>query len=291
MIIDLHTHTFPPQLAAKALARLTEMESDSRTFTDGTNEGLSLSMKQSGIDISVLLPIATKPSQTVRINELAVSTNKRFLKTGILSFGSVHPDNPDYRQILKDLAFSGVKGIKLHPIFQSCAADDIRFMRIVDAASELGLIVSIHAGYDLSMPDNDISTADHILPMLKELKPRRLILAHMGSWSDWDGALKIAEYTPCRIWMDTSFVLPGHFTQYGSSLPKAPALPATGLPAMDKQRFIQICEAVGYDHILFGSDSPWADQKVSMEEIRKLQLGAEAEAGILGENARDLLAL
>ena len=295
MIIDFHTHTFPKELAAKAIHRLTDMESDSTAFTDGTNEGLTESMKRAGIDVSVLLPIATKETQTSRINELAVSTNKRFLKTGILSFGSVHPDNADCKSILKNLAKRGVRGIKLHPIFQHCAVDDIRFLRIIAAAEELGMITSIHAGYDLSMPENDISTADHILPMLKELKPQRVILAHMGSWSDWNGALRIAESTPCPVYMDTSFVLPAHFMQYGGKQDidkkPVPQMPGTGLSAMDYEQFIQICDIVGYDHILFGSDSPWTDQYTSVQEIKGLRLPAENIAGILGGNAAHLLRL
>ena len=74
MIIDFHTHAFPDKLAAGALETLTEntrrfaaIYGESRPHHDGTLAGLAASAKQGGVDISLLLPIATsaKPSHSI----------------------------------------------------------------------------------------------------------------------------------------------------------------------------------------------------------------------------------
>lgn len=45
----------------------------------------------------------------------------------------------------------------------------------------------------------------------------------------------------------------------------------------------------GADRILFGTDSPWCDQKQSKEWILHTDLTGEEKEKILGENARKLL--
>ena len=70
MIIDFHTHMFPPVIAGRTLAKLAEC-SGKAPETDGTYEGLLSSSKEAGIECSVVLPIATKPSQFRTINEYA----------------------------------------------------------------------------------------------------------------------------------------------------------------------------------------------------------------------------
>ena len=43
------------------------------------------------------------------------------------------------------------------------------------------------------------------------------------------------------------------------------------------------------DHILFGTDSPWADQADALALLKSLELGQELENLILRENALNLL--
>lgn len=45
-----------------------------------------------------------------------------------------------------------MKGIKLHPAYQATRFDDIRYLRILDRAGELGLVVLTHAGIDIGIP-------------------------------------------------------------------------------------------------------------------------------------------
>ena len=97
MIIDFHTHIFPDPLAKKALDLLTkslrEQEPDvdpNVPYTDGTAAGLSKSARVAGIDISVVMPIATSAKSSMTINSFAAQVDKM---PGLRSFGSVHPTN------------------------------------------------------------------------------------------------------------------------------------------------------------------------------------------------------
>ena len=118
MIIDFHTHTFPPKIAAAALDKLSD-NSGSRSYSNGMIDGLQDSIKKSGIDMAVVLPVATSPSQYETINRVAIETNEHTDETGILSFGGIHPDNDNYKDILSSLKNNGVKGIKHSGIMHS----------------------------------------------------------------------------------------------------------------------------------------------------------------------------
>jgi len=277
MIIDFHTHTFPRQIAARALEVLGTSEG-LKPFTNGTNEGLIDSMDRCGVDISILLPVVTKVIQTEDINRIAAlieeETNGR-----LISFGGIHPEDDNYVQHLKGLKADGVKGIKLHPVFQHVYFDDIRYKRIVDKASELDLITMVHTGLDISMPDAEYATAAHLIPVIKELKPKKLLLAHMGSWKNWEEAEEVVGECP-EVYIDTSFVLPtdnkGTFFD-------------TDIVPMSKERFCRIAGRIGTDRVLFGTDSPWTDQQQAIEGIRDCGLSPDDVTKILGSNAFDLL--
>ena len=44
----------------------------------------------------------------------------------------------------------------------------------------------------------------------------------------------------------------------------------------------------GVDKVLFGTDSPWDDQKTALKDINATELTDEEKRLILGENARKL---
>ena len=120
MIIDLHTHCFPDKIAKLAIESL-ELSSNTKAVLNGSVTALSEASQKAGVDINVIMPIATKPAQTPAINRAAIENNKR---KGFMSFGSVHPDYEDWRGELQRIRDAGLKGIKLHPDFQDMFIDD-----------------------------------------------------------------------------------------------------------------------------------------------------------------------
>ena len=96
MIIDAHTHIYPEKIAAKAIEKL-EKNSGVKAKTNGIESGLRKSMKEAGIDYSLLLPVATSAKQVDTINEVAARTNDAAKETGIHSYGGIHPDAENYK--------------------------------------------------------------------------------------------------------------------------------------------------------------------------------------------------
>ncbi len=268
MIVDFHAHIFPPAIAEGAVRILKQnilkySGFEPTAHTDATAEGLSASMRKVGIDLSVTLPIATKPSQTESINAYAKSISR----DGIVSFGSLHPENEDIEGILEHLAEQGFRGIKLHPEFQCFEVDSRESIRIVKKAEALGLYTVFHAGDDLGMPKPVHGTPRGFANLLSEVSGRYIVAAHMGGFRMWEDVEKYL--VGSAILLDTSFVS-GYL---------APA---------DACRMIR---AHGVDKILFGSDSPWGDQGEALDYVRSLGLDTEQERAVLGGNAARLLGL
>ena len=80
MVIDFHTHCFTDEIAVNAIPLLAQ-KADIPAMLNGTVSDLTESMKKYGITYSVLLNIATKPSQTEKINSWAASVQRS--KSGV----------------------------------------------------------------------------------------------------------------------------------------------------------------------------------------------------------------
>ena len=273
MVVDFHTHIFPDKIAPKALSFLSE-NCGQEPAIDGTARGLLALMEESGIDVSVVLPVLTDPRQfgsafrfAVKINEENEDSLVR-KRTGIISFAGIHPDNQDIKEKIRSVAREGIKGIKLHPCFQRVRIDDLRYLRIIEAATEEGLIVLTHAGYDPSTPGEKWCTPDMILNVLRSVGPERLILAHMGSNLNYQESYE--KLCGQDVYLDTAYCLMD----------------------ISAELFVRMVQKHGADRILFGSDCPFGQPKAFREYLQQMEgLSEEQKELILGTNARRLLGL
>ena len=282
MIIDIHTHAFPDDLAERAISKLSAM-SHIPPFSDGTYTGLSVCARKAGVDLSVVLPVATSARQVATINATAARVNEHTSETGLFSFGGIHPDTPDWRTELNSIAAHGLKGIKLHPVYQGVDLDDPRYLRILERAGELGLIVITHAGLDIGYPGEVRCSPEMVSNALRQVGPVTLVLAHMGGWRQWDRARELLAGT--SVYLDTAFSL-------GAVIPLDDGYYSPeDLPLLDQEGFLRMAEAFGTDRLLFGTDSPWSAQERDIEWIRALPLSQEQKDAILGGNAQRLLGL
>lgn len=277
MIIDIHTHTYPEKIAKKAVELLVG-RSGAKAHTDGTLAGLKASTANAGIDISVVLPVVTAPKQTEHINQVAAAVSAEFDGRGVFSFGGIHPENDNYKEILNFVSREGLKGIKLHPDYQDVFFDDIKCKRIVSYATELGLAVVVHAGTDIGLPQVVHCTPDMVCNVLDDVKPDKLILAHMGGWNMWD---EVYEKLCGRdVFFDTAFSVGDIDWVEGR----------TGeWKLLEPERFVKLVRRHGAEHVIFGTDSPWADQGYSVKIIQNSELTNDEKNMILGENAKKLL--
>lgn len=262
MIIDFHTHIFPDKIAGRTLDYLSDIFGAS-PFADGTHTGLCDSMKKAGVDVSVSLPAVTKVSQVESINRFASA----FTEGAVISFGGIHPECENYKEILKEIKNLGLKGIKLHPDYQDTYFNDIRYKRIISYATELGLIISVHAGRDPKCPDNIHCTPAMAEEVLNEVEPEKLVLAHMGGNELWS---EVEERLVGRnVYFDTGVIL----------------------DRMPQEQFLRMAREHGADRIVFGTDSPWADQKKFVEILKEMPLEEEERNQIFAGTAVKLLGL
>ena len=257
-----------------------QQASHSAAFSDGTASGLRTSMQAAGIDWSVVLPVATNPLKVCSMNDLSAQLSGR---EGLVYFACIHPQMENAEQELARAAALGMKGVKIHPVYQEVDIDDVRFVRILAKAGELGLTVVMHAGDDIGFPGEVRCSPEMIRRALEQAGPVRLICAHMGGWRNWE---RVAEcLADTSVMLDTAFSL-GEITplEQGYYTPEQ-------LHMLDAEAFCQLVKAFGPGRIVFGTDCPWADQQSSLEQLRQLPLAEGDRQAILGDNAARLLGL
>lgn len=280
MIIDFHTHTFPDQIAAPTVERLSR-QANIAAYADGTAGGLLLAERAAGVDRSIILPVATKPEQVHHINDLAASHNEHAFVTNLFSFACIHPDYADWKEELDRIAARNMRGIKIHPVYQETDLDDPRYLRILERAGELGLIVVAHAGLDIGFPGRLHATPEKARRALRQAGPVKLVLSHMGGWRCWEEAADLLTDTTALF--DTAFSL-SPLVPRDDSCPLERAL-------LSEEEFVQFVRAFGAERILFGSDCPWGSPQKDLQRIRKLPLTEAEKAAILGANAKRLLGI
>ena len=279
MIIDFHTHTFPDKIAQRAIAGM-QQASHAAAFAEGTLSGLQESMQKAGISHSVVLPVATNPAKLSSMNDSSIALNGQ---GGIFHFGAVHPLADNWEEELVRLAEAGIKGIKIHPHYQGVDIDDIRYLRLMGRAAELGLITVMHSGLEIGFPGVVRCSPEMTASALRQLGEIPIVLAHMGGWKNWNQVADLLGPTGCML--DTAISLgaivpnePGHYIE-------------ADLPLLDAEGFCTLVRAFGSHRVLFGTDCPWADQAQEVEAIRALPLTEEEKENIFHRNAEELLQL
>lgn len=260
-VIDIHTHAFPDKLAARAISTLEEV-APWRAVGKGTVRSLLKSMDAAGIDISVPCAIATRRDQEQGILQWCCK-----IRSGrIEPFASVHPDTPDAGAWVRRIAEAGLAGVKLHPMYQECPADDPRMSVIFDAAADAGLIVAVHSGADIAFElGDDRASPQRLRAVIDRRSDLKLLCTHLGGWRVWDDAAD--RLTRSGVFVETSF----------------------SLKFLSPQRTVELIRRYGTDRVMFGTDWPWRRQKEEVDAVRALPLSEKEIDAILRTNAAELL--
>jgi predicted TIM-barrel fold metal-dependent hydrolase len=259
-IIDFHTHAFPDVLAQKAMAQL-HSEAEVVSYLDGRVSSLITSMDKAGIEKSVLCCIATRPSQFEQI----LLWCKQIRSDRIVPLPSVHPNDPQAVEKITRVAQEGFKGMKFHPYYQDFDLDSPQMDPIYEALCVNNLLVVMHTGFDIAFERIDRAGTKRILNVIGRFPGLKLITTHLGAWYDWDAVEKDLLGKP--IYMDIS----------------------VSREFLGEHRFRQMLLAHPWDYILFGTDSPWADQSEAIEAIQRLNLSEVFMGKLFYENARKLI--
>ena len=260
MIIDFHTHVFPDKIAKSTLTYLAE-RGGVQPSTDGTKIGLEKAIETAGISLAVCLPVLTKPSQFDSVLNFATTLNSEYNGKKLLSFAGIHPECDNLEEKLLAVKNAGIKGVKIHPDYQSTEIDNERYIEILTIAKKLDLIVVTHAGIDCAYRDcKAMCPPDKARKVIDKVRHKKFVLAHMGGSEMVDEVLE--NVAGCDVYFDTSFVLK-HLT---------------------KDQFLKILEKHGEDKILFATDSPWSDMAKDIEILKSFVDNQETLEKILYKN-------
>lgn len=257
-VIDTHTHVWPDSIAPKALAHSIP---DLPQVGDGKVSTLTSVLDGAGIDRAVCLGVAVVPEQVELANRFAASLDPaRFI-----GFGSVHAAlSPE--ENLASLRRHGLRGAKVHPLFQGYGLDHPGLLETLDAMQG-EFAVTIHVGAGGSGDVNKGCTPQ-LLRRLVELFPRLAIIAcHFGGYRMIEEAELAVIGLP--VYVDTAW---------------PPTVAAVGL-----KKLREVIERHGPERVLFASDWPMADPRKELDAIESLGLAADDLTGILGANFERLL--
>lgn len=269
MLFDFHTHAFADAIAERAMASLLNTTKNNKetehmkAYTNGTISGLRNLMQEKGISKSLLLPIATKPSQQATINNWAAE----IMGNGVYSCGTVHPDAENAVEEVERIKSLGLCGIKLHPEYQFFRPDEERVFPIYRKAAEMGLFVVFHAGWDPIGKDEILAPPKSFANIAEKFPDLTIVAAHMGGMRLFDDVEDCLAGKFCNVYFDT-----GAVSDYISS-----------------EQFFRIIEKHGADKILFASDAPWDDPLKEAEMIAELPLSQSDRDLIFYGNAERLI--
>jgi len=277
VIIDFHTHIFPPWIEEKRDEYLKRDSCFSLLYSQPkaklvTAEELIASMDEAKVDLSVALNIGWVS------HELCVETNDYILDSisrypdRLIGFCSVQPKAGDAAIIeLERCAKAGARGIgEMRCDVQGFDLTDKTIMQpLVDAVVKHNLIFLTHSSEPVGHQyiGKGSITPDVLYSFILSFPDLKLVCAH------WGGGLPFYALMPEVAQMLTNVFFDTAATVF----------------LYQPQIFPQMSDIIGSDKILFGSDYPLISQNRIMAQIQSLELAKRDKTKILGGNALKLL--
>ena len=277
MIIDFHTHIFPPWLKERRDEYIKADPCFSLLYSQpearmATAEELLASMDEAGIDLSVVLNAGWVS------NELCVKTNDYILgsvsryPTRLVGFCAIQPGAGDAAIAeLERCAEAGAKGIgELRSDVQDFDLADKAIMKpLVDAALKHNLIFLTHSSEPVGheYPGKGSINPDALYSFITAFPNLTLVCAHWGGGLPFYALMPEVDKALANVFFDT----------------------AATVFLYKPQIFEQMGRIIGSDKILFGTDYPLMHQSRVLDQIQSAQLPEEDKARILGANAQKLL--
>ncbi len=277
MVIDFHTHIFPPQIKKDRSRYIDSDPCFAALYSDekarlATAEELIESMDSDGVDISVVLNIGWST------NELCVETNDYILESiarypeRLVGFCTVQPRSvSDAVDEIERCVKGGIRGVgEMRPDTQLIDLGDEEVMKpFVEVIKKHNLILLTHASEPVGhqYPGKGAVTPELLYPFIAAYPDVTAVYAHWGGGLPFYALMPEVKKAMSNVYFDTA------------------ASPFLYSP----QVYSQVSRLVGADRILFGSDYPLLAQGRLLGEIRALDLPEETEKLILSGNARRLL--
>ena len=278
MIIDTHTHIFPPSVRDH---RESYLERDA-TFRElysnpkaciATAEELFESMDEAVIDRSVVCGFGWTDAELCRehneyLLETAAQSDGR-----LIAFCTIQPSEKGARDDLKRWAARGAHGLgELRPESQGYSLIDSDEADLLSwAADAYDLVLLFHASEPVghAYPGKKGLPVEQLGRFVADFPGVAVVGAHWGGGLPFYALMPEMREAMERTYVDTA---------------------ATGL-LYGPDVAARVIDLIGAKKVLFGSDFPLVSQRDALRALRDAPMPDEARPLIEGENARELLRL
>ena len=154
-----------------------------------------------------------------------------------------------------------IKGVKFHPSISQVVLSDASMEPILDVVSELGLPVLVHCGRHRK------SSICYVIETAEKYENLTFIAAHLGG--NANDLIEIALRLLLQAQLDNVYL--------DTSACKSPWL------------IERAVEVLGSDKILYGSDEPYSDMRISKYCCELADLAVEVKSKIYSENVRGII--
>jgi uncharacterized protein len=279
MIIDFHTHVFPPEVVARRHELVTrdawlEELYGSPKAKMATADDLVAAMDADGVDVAVTFPFGwSDQGLAEECNSYVIEAMRRY-PGRIVGLAAVQP-RAGVRAIaeLERCARAGMPGFgELMPHGQGYRLSDTRLLApLVEAAEHLGMFCLTHASEPVGHPyhgKGDVTPAE-LQAFIAAFPALRIVAAHWGGGFPFYELMPEVHAAAANVWYDS----------------------AASLFLYRPEIFPTVARVAGARKILWGSDFPLISHGRMLAYVRSSGLGEEELALALGGNAAALLGL
>ena len=279
MIIDFHTHIFPPRLIEERSAYSKRDDTLAALFTDpsapmATAGELISAMDEAGVDAAVIMGVGWTDKDIAReANDYLLESAARY-RGRLVPFCSVNPAWGEDALIEIDRCDAlGARGVgELHPDTQGFKLGDRSLMDpFLDCLKSRSMVLLTHSSEPVGhvYPGKGTVTPDVLMEFIERYPDVAIVCSH------WGGGLPFYSLMPevKRALSNTYFDSAASPFLYRASI------------------YSLVSKAARPGSILFGSDFPLLRPERLMRHIRSADISEEEKAQILGGNAQRLLGL
>ena len=277
MIIDFHTHIYPPWLRSRREEYLKRDATFGELFASpkarmATAERLIRRMDEDGVDVSVVMGIGWTDVELARAaNGYLIEAVGKY-PDRLVGLAGVNPAwGKEAVEEARRCAEAGLRGIgELHPDTQGYDLGDLDTMApLMEVVREHGLIVTTHSSEPVGReyPGKGKTWPDVLWRFIRNFPDATIVCAH------WGGGLPLYGLMP-----EIADGL-GH-TYFDSA--------ATTL-LYDARIFETVASVIGPERILMGSDYPLVRARKVIGQVESSGLSRSEKDVVLGGNAARLL--